>query len=430
MNKYMIDMSRQTISDNSTSKQIAHTEYMIRLVVFLAWCSIGIVGFCPPARRFSPLPSLRLLGEQKVDVQLQDRSYPIFIQPNLISDCSDVLRSVTKLTKNVLVISNEVVAPLYLQKVRELLVSGGISVHTVILSDGESHKTMDNVLHILNSALTLQLDRQSIFIALGGGVVGDIAGFAAAIFQRGVQFVQIPTTLLAMVDSSVGGKTGVNHPLGKNMIGSFHQPIAVLADLNTLNTLPQREYLSAFSEIIKYGIIYDEPFFTFLEENIEDLVLRQKPSILQEVVRKCCEIKAAIVTLDERERSDTRALLNLGHTFGHAIETANGHDGSWLHGEAVAVGVMMAVKLAHRLKYINNHTAMRIEKLLKRCLLPTKPPPDMSVDEFLHLMQRDKKVSNGRLKLVLPKDEVGHAVVTDNFDITILREILSQFCSK
>jgi 3-dehydroquinate synthase len=403
---------------------------MIRLVVFLAWCSIGIVGFCPPARRFSPLPSLRLLAEQKVDVQLQDRSYPIYIQPNLISDCSTVLRSVTKLTKNVLVISNEVVAPLYLQKVRELLVSGGISVHTVILSDGESHKTMDSVLHILNSALTLQLDRQSIFIALGGGVVGDIAGFAAAIFQRGVQFVQIPTTLLAMVDSSVGGKTGVNHPLGKNMIGSFHQPIAVLADLNMLNTLPQREYLSAFSEIIKYGIIYDEQFFTFLEENIEDLVLRQKPSVLQEVVRRCCAIKAAIVALDERERSDTRALLNLGHTFGHAIETATGHDGSWLHGEAVAVGVMMAVKLAHRLEYINNHTAMRIEKLLKRCQLPTKPLPDMSVDEVLHLMQRDKKVSNGRLKLVLPKDEVGHAVVTDNFDITILREILSQFCSK
>jgi 3-dehydroquinate synthase len=290
----------------------------------------------------------------------------------------------------------------------------------VILPDGESFKTLDTLNLIFDALLEMRHNRTTTLIALGGGVIGDMTGFAAASYQRGVDFIQIPTTLLSQVDSSVGGKTGVNHPRGKNMIGAFYQPKAVLADTDVLKTLPKRELAAGLAEVIKYGLIYDVEFLAWLEQNIDGLNACD-PELLAYAIKRSCEIKAEVVAQDERE-SGIRAILNLGHTFGHAIETEQGY-GNWLHGEAVGAGMWMAADLSHRLGWISAGDLARTETLLRRANLPVRAPEDMSPERFIELMSLDKKVLDGRIRLVLLK-QLGEAVVTDSADPDLLRETL------
>ncbi|WP_151671301.1 3-dehydroquinate synthase [Nitrincola schmidtii] len=352
---------------------------------------------------------------QTLTVDLGDRSYPITIGTGVLRQefIAPYIRS-----KQVMLVTNETVAPLYRNTVYEAL--QGFQVDEVVLPDGEAYKDLTHLNLIFDQLLHKRHNRTTTLIALGGGVVGDMTGFAAACYQRGVNFIQIPTTLLSQVDSSVGGKTGVNHPAGKNMIGAFHQPVAVLADTQVLNTLPDVELSAGIAEVIKYGLIYDENFFAWLESNMQ--ALRQRdPNAIAYAIYRSCEIKAEMVRLDERE-SGVRALLNLGHTFGHAIETHAGY-GQWLHGQAVAAGTMMAADLSCRMGWITAADVVRIEQLFKAADLPVKPPSDMTPDRFSELMSIDKKVMDGKLRLVLMQ-RIGQAIVTDQFDQAALMQTL------
>ncbi|BAV32388.1 3-dehydroquinate synthase [Sulfuricaulis limicola] len=338
-------------------------------------------------------------------LDLGERSYPIHIGSGLLGQADMLKKHVTG--SRVAIVTNETVAPLYLAKVRGHL--GALQPLEVILPDGEQYKTLEVLNRIFDALLTARCDRRTTVIALGGGVIGDMAGFAAASYQRGVPFIQVPTTLLSQVDSSVGGKTGVNHPLGKNMIGAFYQPRAVIIDTDTLNTLPDRELASGLAEVIKYGLIRDPEFFAWLETNLDKLLARD-PEALAYAIHRSCRNKAEVVAADERE-SGVRATLNLGHTFGHAIETGLGY-GAWLHGEAIAAGMAMAADLSRRLGWLKAAETARIEKLIRRARLPVRAPGSLSPARFLELMAVDKKVLDGRLRLVLLK-HLGEAVVTD-----------------
>ena len=343
---------------------------------------------------------------ETLHVALDERSYPIHIGPGLLAR-DDLLMPFIK-QKKVLIVSNETVAPLYLERLVETLSGAGISVHPVILPDGERFKNWETLNLIFDGLLSERCERNTVLIALGGGVVGDMGGFAAACYQRGMPFIQVPTTLLSQVDSSVGGKTAINHPLGKNMIGAFYQPKLVLADISTLNTLPDRELKAGLAEVIKYGLIRDPEFFDWLEVNLEKLLVRDQ-SALVHAIRRSCANKAEVVAADERE-SGERALLNLGHTFGHAIETGMGY-GEWLHGEAVAAGTLIAAELSCALGWIDMPTVARIERLFVRAGLPVIGPK-LGVGRYLELMSHDKKVQDGKLRLVLLKG-IGKAVVSD-----------------
>lgn len=349
---------------------------------------------------------------QVLTVNLDDRSYPIYIGEALLSQSELLAKHIRG--RQVCVVTNDRVAPLYLDNLCAALATYKIS--QVILPDGESHKTLEVWAGIFDTLLEERHNRTTTLIALGGGVVGDMTGFAAACYQRGVDFIQIPTTLLSMVDSSVGGKTGVNHPLGKNMIGAFYQPQCVLADISLLSTLPARELSAGIAEIIKYGLISDYDFFVWLENNI-DALMRGDVSALSYAVQRSCENKAAVVAQDERE-GGLRAILNLGHTFGHAIETAQGY-GNWLHGEAVAAGMAMAADLSWRRGAITAAELTRIIDLLTRANLPTKAPADMNPEQFMELMGVDKKVLDGRLRLVL-LESMGKAITTSDIDLAML----------
>ena len=352
-----------------------------------------------------------------LNVDLGDRSYPIYIGKGLLQQASLVEPYVSD--RKVLIVSNETVAPLYLDQTLQLI--GPERCETLILADGEEHKNLTTLNTILDTLLKKRFSRNDVLVALGGGVIGDMTGFAAAIYQRGVPFIQIPTTLLAQVDSSVGGKTGVNHPLGKNMIGAFHQPLCVLADTNTLNTLADRQLSAGIAEVIKYGLIRDADFFQWLEANLEALVSRDSDA-LSHAILVSCQCKANIVSEDEKE-SGVRALLNLGHTFGHAIETGCGY-GQWLHGEAVAAGMYMAAELSQRHGWIDDEAVERIDQLLMRAALPTRGPKTLDADQMLELMAVDKKVISGQLRLVL-LNAIGDAFISSDFDPQKLRETLT-----
>ncbi len=357
---------------------------------------------------------------ETLEVALGERSYPIYIGSGLLGDPRWIRPHVPG--RQVLVVSNETVAPLYLQPLRASL--DGLEQADLILPDGEQYKTVATVETIWDRLLELRFDRNCTLVALGGGVVGDITGFAAACYQRGVHFIQVPTTLLAQVDSSVGGKTGVNHPLGKNMIGAFHQPRCVIADMDTLDTLDERQLRAGLAEVIKYGLIRDAEFFAWLEAHM-DALLERRPGALTEAVLRSCRNKAEVVAADEREAGQ-RALLNLGHTFGHAIETGVGY-GRWLHGEAVAAGMYMAAELSRRLGWLGNGELERIARLLERAGLPLAPPPGLDAGRMRELMAVDKKVVDGRLRLVLLRG-IGHAVVTADFDPALLDQTLEALC--
>ena len=352
-------------------------------------------------------------------VDLDDRSYPIYIGRKLLADAGYFRPHIRG--KRVMVVSNTTVAPLYMAQLRQAL--AGFQVQEVILPDGEEYKTLDVLNTIYTALLQNRFDRSCTLVALGGGVVGDITGYAAASYQRGVNFIQVPTTLLSQVDSSVGGKTGVNHELGKNMIGAFHQPQAVVADTDTLNTLPERELSAGMAEVIKYGLINDPDFFAWLERHMQQLMARN-PQRLAEAIERSCADKAAIVAADEKEAGQ-RALLNLGHTFGHAIETGMGY-GQWLHGEAVGAGMAMAAEMSRRLGWLAEVEQSRINAALKAAKLPVAPPPDLGADAFLSLMSVDKKVLDGQLRLVLLQG-IGGAVITDEFSQQILKDTLHAY---
>ncbi len=348
-----------------------------------------------------------------LNVALGARSYPIFIGSGLLADPACYRPYVAG--RQVMIGTSETVAPLYLEAVAGAL--DGLRVETLILPDGEVYKTQAQLERIYDALLGACFSRDCTLVALGGGVIGDMVGFAAACYQRGVAFIQVPTTLLAQVDSSVGGKTGINHPLGKNMIGAFHQPRAVIADTVTLNTLPDRELSAGLAEVIKYGLIRDGAFFDWLDTHLDALRARE-PAALAEAIRRSCENKAQVVTADELEAGE-RALLNLGHTFGHAIETGAGYS-NWLHGEAVGVGMCMAADLSARLGWLGPADLRRTRDLIERAGLPTAPPPELSAGRLLDLMAVDKKVLDGRLRLVLLRG-IGEAVVTDQFDTALLQ---------
>lgn len=357
---------------------------------------------------------------QTLHVDLGDRSYPIHIGSNLLLQTDLLTPHVA--SKQVAIITNTTVAPLYLQTLVDSLQRGGITALPIILPDGEKYKNSDTLNLIYDALLQNRCERRTTLIALGGGVIGDLTGYAAATYLRGVPFIQIPTTLLSQVDSSVGGKTGINHPLGKNMIGAFYQPKLVLADIDTLKTLPQRELSAGLAEVIKYGLIRDADFFLWLERNMSKLV-NLDPAALSYAIYRSCQNKAEVVATDEHETGE-RALLNLGHTFGHAIENAMGY-GVWLHGEAVAAGTVLAAQFSHRLGWLKSGDFERIIRIFKAAGLPTDPPA-LGAEKYLDLMGMDKKVIDGKIRLVLLKDHIGSSIVTSDYDPTLLRETLGQ----
>jgi 3-dehydroquinate synthase len=353
---------------------------------------------------------------ERLRIELGARSYPIFIGVGLLDDAT--LLGAAIVARDVLVVSNEVVAPLYLARLERGL--AGKRVASVILPDGEQHKTLATVERVLDAMVERRLNRDACVVALGGGVVGDMAGFAAACYQRGVDYVQVPTTLLAQVDSSVGGKTGVNHPGGKNLIGAFHQPRAVVSDIGTLGTLPPRELRAGLAEVIKVGLVADAGFLAWIEDNLEAL-LGLDAATLTYAIRRSCEIKAGIVAEDEHEHG-RRALLNLGHTFGHAIETAAGY-GAWLHGEAVGAGMLMAADLSARLGWLVPADVERVRSLLQRAGLPVAAPR-IGAARGLELMGMDKKVLAGRIRLVLLR-RLGEGVVAGDYPAEALQATLA-----
>lgn len=342
---------------------------------------------------------------QTLQVALDERSYPIYIGRGLLQQIDLITPHLKQ--KRAVIVTNTTVAPLYLDQLRSTLESAQFSVLPVVLPDGEAYKTWETLNLIFDALLEARCERSTTLFALGGGVVGDMVGFAAACYQRGMPFIQIPTTLLSQVDSSVGGKTAINHPFGKNMIGAFYQPKLVLADIGTLDTLPDRELKAGLAEVIKYGLIRDLPFFEWLEANMPKLLARD-PEALAYAVQRSCANKAEVVAADERETGD-RALLNLGHTFGHAIETGLGY-GEWLHGEAVAAGTLIAARLSCLLGWLPADDVLRIEKLFVLAGLPVKGPA-LGAGRYLDLMSHDKKVIDGRLRLVL-LTAIGKAVVS------------------
>lgn len=366
-----------------------------------------------------------------VNVDLADgRDYPIYIGTSYSDEQTKALLSSHIHGKKVLIVTNDKVGPLYLDHYTKLLrANPKLDVETFVVPDGEENKSMDILQTILNKALEMNLDRKCTFVALGGGVIGDMVGFAAAIYQRGVNFIQIPTTVMAMVDSSVGGKTGVNHPLGKNMIGAFHQPQCVFIDTNTLSTLPDRELQSGIAEIIKYGLIRDADLFRWLETNME-LLLSRDPTTTRYAIRRSCENKADVVREDEKE-ADVRATLNLGHTFGHAIESGSGY-GTYLHGEAVAIGTAMAATMSAELGWIDTDLVDRTYRILERARLPVDLPVQspMDRDTFLKYMAADKKVANGQLRLILLKGQLGNCVFTGDFDQAAMIKTIDEFVAE
>lgn len=355
-----------------------------------------------------------------LNVPLGDRSYPIYIGSDLLKNKELISRHTP--SSQLLVVTNETIAPLYLDTTLKAL--EGKKAESIILPDGEQYKTLETVNRIYDILLQKRFDRRCTLIALGGGVIGDMTGFAAATYQRGVNFVQIPTTLLAQVDSSVGGKTGVNHPLGKNMIGAFHQPLAVIADTSTLNTLDDKELSAGIAEVIKYGIIRDPQFFQWLTGNMGQLLARD-PESLALAIEKSCQNKAEVVAADELEAGE-RALLNLGHTFGHAIEAGMGY-GKWLHGEAVATGMVMAAQLSQLQGWIDQQTVEAIVDLIAKAKLPVHGPESMSPQQYLDIMAIDKKVKDGQINLVLLK-ALGKAIVSSDYDSSLLMKVLEQHC--
>ena len=362
-------------------------------------------------------------AQHTLTVDLGDRSYPIYIGSGLLQQPDLLYQHITG--QQVMVVTNNTIAPLYLQTLLDGLQSlqiSGLQVDSLVLEDGEQHKHLDTVSLIFDHLLQQRHNRTTTLIALGGGVIGDMTGYAAAAYQRGVNFIQIPTTLLSQVDSSVGGKTGVNHPLGKNMIGAFHQPQCVIIDTHSLQTLPARELSAGLAEVIKYGLIAEPDFFTWLEQNIHQL--RQlAPHLISQAIYRSCACKARIVAADEREQGQ-RALLNFGHTFGHAIETEMGY-GNWLHGEAVGAGMAMAADLSCRLGWISYQQVQRIQSLLQASGLPLWGPDQMHVDSYLAHMQVDKKVIDGTIRLILLQ-QLGEAIVTSDFGNELLQKTLNQ----
>lgn len=353
-------------------------------------------------------------------VKTQSHDYPIFIRASddQIDLVSQIIPFIT--AKQVLIVTNDVVAPFYLAQMQEGLLSAGFHVEACVLPDGEIYKNQDSINAIYDVLLGAHFARDCTLIALGGGVIGDMTGFAAASFMRGVNFIQVPTTLLAQVDSSVGGKTGINHPCGKNMIGAFWQPSCVLADMTTFQTLPEREFAAGMAEVIKYALIMDADFLIWLEEHADQINVKDR-HLLAEMVYRCCDFKAQIVAADERE-SGKRALLNFGHTFGHVIETHQGY-GKWLHGEAVAAGMVQAAQMSYRLGLIRACDVERIENIIKKYHLPTKPPK-IDVAQALDLMGHDKKVKQGKIRLVLLR-RIGDAFVTADFELSDLEVVLA-----
>ena len=363
----------------------------------------------------SPSSSMLVSNVSKtvLQVDLGERSYPIAIAPNGLSNVDAIRQHVT--SERVAIVTNDVVGPLYLERMTQTFISAGKEVIPIVLPDGEVHKNWASLMRIFDVLLAEKCDRKTTLVALGGGVIGDMTGFAAATYMRGVPFIQVATTLLAQVDSSVGGKTGINHPLGKNMIGAFYQPRLVIADIDTLNTLPSRELSAGIAEIIKYGAAIDVKFFDWMEANIERLIARE-PEALTHAIRRSCEIKADVVRQDERE-SGLRAILNFGHTFGHAIEAGMGY-GQWLHGEAVGCGMVMAADLSHRLGLIDEVSYRRVKSLVQAAKLPVVAP-NLGIERWLELMQVDKKNESGKIKFILLKP-LGASIV-----MTVPQEMLS-----
>ncbi|ATF09532.1 3-dehydroquinate synthase [Candidatus Enterovibrio altilux] len=355
---------------------------------------------------------------ERIDVNFGNRSYPIFIGSGLLFEhafFTDIQG------RQVVVVTNQTIAPLYADRLMDTLSKAGAMPALLILPDGEQYKTLEtfNVIH--SFLLQSNYARDVLLVALGGGVIGDIVGFAAACYQRGVDFIQVPTTLLSQVDSSVGGKTAVNHVLGKNMIGAFHQPKAVVSDIDVLNSLSNREFAAGMAEVIKYSIIMDKLFFIWLENHLDELNQLDESALIY-AIKHCCKIKADIVAKDERE-SGVRALLNLGHTFGHAIEAEMGY-GNWLHGEAVAVGTVMAALTAHLQQLLSQEDVNRIIALLENAKLPVKAPESMNYDVFIKHMKRDKKVFSGQLRFILPTS-IGSAALVANVTFQTLTEVLT-----
>ncbi|MFN3716323.1 MAG: 3-dehydroquinate synthase [Thiobacillus sp.] len=355
---------------------------------------------------------------QTLSVELGDRSYPIHIGAGLLDRADLMLPHLAQ--KRVAVVTNTTVAPLYLQRLTQTLTAAGVAVHPIVLPDGEAYKNWETLNLIFDALLTWRAERKTTLIALGGGVIGDMTGFAAACYQRGAPFIQIPTTLLSQVDSSVGGKTGINHPLGKNMIGAFYQPKAVLADTDTLKTLPPRELSAGLAEVIKYGLIRDADFLAWLEANMDRLRSLDALAIAHAIYRSC-EIKAQVVGEDECE-GGIRAILNLGHTFGHAIETGMGY-GTWLHGEAVGAGMALAVETSRRLGWLSAVDVARARALIRAAGLPDAAP-ELGLETWLDYMGHDKKVESGKLRFVLLK-RLGEAVITGEVPRDVLAGVLA-----
>ncbi|MEE3174201.1 MAG: 3-dehydroquinate synthase [Pseudomonadota bacterium] len=363
---------------------------------------------------------------QQLVVEIPQRQYPIFVAEGLLADTQKLRELLLARIqgRQVAIITNKVVAPLYLDALLEAL--DGLQVDVMQMDDGEAEKNLQVYQQTMDFLLAARHNRSTCLIALGGGVVGDLCGFVAATFQRGVDFVQIPTTLLAQVDSSVGGKTAVNHPQGKNMIGAFHQPLAVLADTATLGTLPSREYAAGLAEVVKYGVIEDAAFFEFLEQHSDDL-LAKDGAVLSQVILRCCAIKAEVVSADERE-SGRRAILNYGHTFGHGIEKLCGY-GQWLHGEAVAIGMVMAARLSVAVAGLDESVVMRLTALLRRLGLPTALDQASrkvaTIEAMMDVMGLDKKVVDGRLRFIVAS-QLGQVQVRDDIDAAVVRNVLAQ----
>ncbi len=356
---------------------------------------------------------------QTLTVDLGDRSYPIHIGAGLLDQAGLILPHLAQ--KRAVVVTNTTIAPLYLERLTSTLAAAGVAATSVVLPDGEAYKNWETLNLIFDALLTQRAERKTTLIALGGGVIGDMTGFAAACYQRGMPFIQIPTTLLSQVDSSVGGKTGINHPLGKNMIGAFYQPKLVLADTDTLKTLPARELSAGLAEVIKYGLIWDADFLAWLEANMPKLRALD-PAAITHAIYRSCEIKAQVVGQDERE-GGIRAILNLGHTFGHAIETGMGY-GNWLHGEAVAAGMVLAAQTSQRLGWLSEGDVARTRALIRAAGLPDVAP-DLGVETWLDYMGHDKKVEGGKLRFVLLK-KLGEAVITADVPAGVLTDVLTQ----
>jgi 3-dehydroquinate synthase len=354
---------------------------------------------------------------QTLKVQLGDRSYPIHIGAGLLAHAELIAERLSK--KKVAIVTDSTVAPLYLAPLARALEARGVEVLPIVLPDGEQHKNWETLNHIFDVLLERRCERGTTLIALGGGVVGDLAGFAAAAYLRGVPYIQLPTTLLAQVDSAVGGKTAINHPLGKNMIGAFYQPVAVISDTDTLATLPPRELAAGLAEVIKYGLIHDAAFFEWLEKNIGRLVKRE-PEPLAHAIERSCAIKAEIVAQDEREEG-LRALLNLGHTFGHAIEAGTGY-GTWLHGEAVGAGMALAARLSRKLGLVGEAETRRVDAILQAAGLPVAAPA-LGFERYLELMGHDKKVDGGRIRFVLLR-RIGEAFISADVPRPALAAVL------